>query len=297
MIKSFFKKFINWSIKEEYNIGFVCNSYKDIINRNPIKIKWMKHKFKDSWFADPFILDITDSHILLLVEDFYYPIGRGRISLLKVNKETYICEERKPILTLDTHLSFPIIFRVGLDVFVYPESGASGKLKIYKFENESLIEYSTIAEGSFCDAVITEFFGSKYCFATRLSSSDEETRLQYIYAVDNENQISEQVQCSCFKEKTARNAGDFFKLENKIYRPAQDCRINYGGGIIIQEVEKIADNQFSFKDVCRFNAKFKNLTLGAHTLNSYKGIMVIDAHGYCNPILAKIALFLQEIKI
>lgn len=293
MIKSFIKKIVNWSIKEEYNIGFVCNSYKDIINGNPIKIKWMKHKFRDSWFADPFILDVTETHILLLVEDFYYPIGRGRISLLKVNKETYICEERKPILTLDTHLSFPIIFRVGSDVFVYPESGASGKLKIYKYENESLKEFSTIADGSFCDAVITDFWGSKYCFTTRPSSADKETRLQYIYGVDNENHILDLVQSFCFDEKIARNAGNFFMLENKIYRPVQDCTVNYGGGIIIQEVKKNADDQFSFRNICRFDAKYKNLTLGAHTLNSYKGTIVIDAHGYCNPTLAKIAHFID----
>lgn len=64
---------------------------------------------------------------------------------------------------------------------------------------------------------------------------------------------------------------------------------NYGGGIIIHEVFQYSNGEFGFKEVCRLNAKYKNLQLGAHTFNSYKGIFVIDAHGYCNPLLARIA--------
>ena len=145
MLCAFLTKLRNWSIKEEYNIGFVDNTYEDIISGKPLSVKWMAHSYKDSWFADPFILDVTDTQIYLLVEDFYYPIGRGRISLLKVNRKTYVCEERIPLLTLNTHLSFPAIFRIGNEVFVYPESGLSGKLKLYRYENEKMIEVETLA--------------------------------------------------------------------------------------------------------------------------------------------------------
>lgn len=209
--------------------------------------------------------------------------------MLKVNRRTYVCEERIPLLTLNTHLSFPAIFRIGNEVFVYPESGLSGKLKLYRYENEKMIEVETLAEGTFSDAIITNLWGSDYCFTTCSSTPEEETSIQYIYRIDRQNLIFQLFQKIRFKDKTARNAGDFFKIGNRIYRPAQDCRKNYGGGIIIHEVFQYSNGEFGFKEVCRLNAKYKNLQLGAHTFNSYKGIFVIDAHGYCNPLLARIA--------
>lgn len=289
MLHSFLLKIRNWCIKEEYNIGFLDNNYEDIITGKPLSFRWMRHKFKDSWFADPFILDVTDMYIYLLVEDYYYPIGRGRISMLKIDKKTLRCEERKPLLTIDTHLSFPAIIRKNNEVYVYPESGSSGELKLYKLQDNSLIEVATLCNGAFSDAVITGFFDKNYCFTTSSSNSDIETRKQFIYQLNTLNQNWHLLQTILFKEKTARNAGDFFKVGSKIYRPTQDCNVNYGGGIIINEVELTSDGKFSFKEVCRFNAKYKNLKLGVHTLNHYKDVTVIDAHGYCYPLLARIA--------
>ena len=63
MLCAFLTKLRNWSIKEEYNIGFVDNTYEDIISGKPLSVKWMAHSYKDSWFADPFILDVTDTQI------------------------------------------------------------------------------------------------------------------------------------------------------------------------------------------------------------------------------------------
>lgn len=60
MLCTFLTKLRNWRIKEEYNIGFVDNTYEDIISGKPLSVKWMAHSYKDSWFADPFILDVTD---------------------------------------------------------------------------------------------------------------------------------------------------------------------------------------------------------------------------------------------
>lgn len=292
----FFNKVYNWSIKEEYNIGFVENTYADIVSGKSLSFRWMKHKFKDSWFADPFVLDVTENQILLLVEDYYYPLGHGRISLLKVNKSTYVCEERKPLLTLDSHLSFPAIFRNDGQIYVYPESGKSGLLKMYKYQNEELKEYITLADMPFSDAILTGIFGENLCFSTiPTGDSEEETRQQYVYRLDEHLQNFSLIEKYRFAKKHARNAGDFFEIEGKTYRPVQDCSVNYGGGMIIQEVSRDSDGEFFFKEISSFDAKHKNLQLGAHTLNHYKGVTVIDAHGYCNPLLAKMALVLGKI--
>lgn len=87
-----------------------------------------------------------------------------------------------------------------------------------------MIEVETLAEGTFSDAIITNLWGSDYCFTTCSSTPEEETSIQYIYRIDRQNLIFQLFPKIRFKDKTARNAGDFFKIGNRIYRPAQDCR-------------------------------------------------------------------------
>src|SRR5574344_1914204 len=72
---------------ERWNIGFISNDLNSIMLGEPIKVNWLKHYYKDSWFADPFILDVTDEEIIVLVEEWYKPIKRGRISKLTIDSD------------------------------------------------------------------------------------------------------------------------------------------------------------------------------------------------------------------
>lgn len=42
----------------------------------------------------------------------------------------------------------------------------------------------------------------------------------------------------------SRPAGSFFAVDGSIYRPAQDCHKVYGGGIIINKLESLDDQNF-----------------------------------------------------
>ena len=57
----------------KYNIGFVDGDLQSVIDGKPLKVNWLEHSYTDRWFADPFILDVTDREIMVLVED---QIGR-----------------------------------------------------------------------------------------------------------------------------------------------------------------------------------------------------------------------------
>ncbi len=62
-------KLLEYFKATKYNIGFVDGNLESIIEGEPIKVNWMKHSYKDRWFADPFILDVTDNEIIVLVEE------------------------------------------------------------------------------------------------------------------------------------------------------------------------------------------------------------------------------------
>ena len=72
--------------EKEWNIGFILKSPEEILQSDKLDVHWMKHKYKDRWFADPFILSVTESEIVLLVEEKYHPINRGRIFLLQIGR-------------------------------------------------------------------------------------------------------------------------------------------------------------------------------------------------------------------
>ena len=52
----------------KYNIGFVDEPLRSVIDGVPIHIHWLKHSYTDRWFADPFILDFNDEEIIVLFE-------------------------------------------------------------------------------------------------------------------------------------------------------------------------------------------------------------------------------------
>ncbi|GHV59879.1 hypothetical protein AGMMS49579_27320 [Spirochaetia bacterium] len=140
-LSSKYSAFYGKCTKEKWNIGFVNLDINDILLHETLNVQWMKHTYKDRWFADPFILRITGNDIVLLAEEYCEPIKKGRIVKLIVDKKNYSLKDNDVVLELESHLSFPAIFRKNDDIFIYPESSASGELNLYKYtESENKIE-------------------------------------------------------------------------------------------------------------------------------------------------------------
>lgn len=277
----------------KYNIGFVDGNLKDVIEGSlPIKVNWLSHPYKDRWFADPFILDVTDKEILVLVEEWYDPIHRGRISKLVIDKQTYKLKDILVLLELESHLSFPAIRRAQDGIYVYPENSATGKLTEYKYipEKEKLEISDIIANEPLTDAIQTDFFGEKFLFSTRLP--DANGKDLYIYQFSEKTKVFTEINQYHYNENLSRSAGDFFKYGEKIYRPSQVCIKSYGDAVSIQEVN-YDNGQFYEKEVRRIYSPHPDLDLGFHTFNIYRDMIVVDAVGYR---LAKLCHLLRHLK-
>lgn len=279
--------------EERWNIGFIENSLNGVLCGEELRVNWVKHNYKDCWFADPFILEITDDEIHVLVEEFYKPIKRGRIARLVINRHNYELKRKDVVLELTTHLSFPAIRRIGEDVYIYPENGESGELNIYQYfpENNRCVKVERMMNESVADAVITEIDGKEYLFCTKQPNPNgnvlsvyerEHPKGSFMFSDDYS-----------FEENVARMAGDFFEYHGKLYRPTQECNIQYGHAVTLQEVER-KDGKFIFKEVRRMFSVHPQLTVGMHTFNMYKGLIVTDALGFKNMWLRR---FLKEIGV
>lgn len=288
-----FKKIYRRFTDRHWTIGFLENSLDSILSGESLRVNWLKHNYNDRWFADPFILDVGNNFIYLLVEEYYMPISRAYISKLTINKNTYELVKTEPVLKLQTHLSYPAIIRRDGNVYIYPESGKSGKLMLYKYDVDKniIVEERLLIDGDVGDATYTDAFGEDLLFCTFPPKYNED---ELHICRKGEDGLFHSSEIIRFDESIARMAGDFFQINGTIYRPAQDCNKSYGNGTVIQEVSQ--DNgKWEFKEVRRYYSPNKIYPLGIHTLNSYKGLTVVDAVGYWHPIIGKALVGFREL--
>lgn len=292
----FLKTQIKKLTDERWNVGFIQNSTENIINGEAIDVKWIIHKYKNSWFADPFVLEVTEKEIILLVEEFYRPINKGRISKLTIDRITNVLLKCDVILELPTHLSFPLIIRkdsnledfikdIDTDykssaepyVYLLPENGESGHLYIYKFfpESNKIIRLCSVLDEAVEDAVPIKNNEYLYLFCTPRENPNG--NILHIYKWSYKEKLFEFLKEISFKENIARMSGNFFYYKNKLIRPTQECNFQYGHAVTLQETD-ITD--FSFKEIRRIYSVHPRLNIGCHTFNSYKGVTVTDALGF-----------------
>ncbi len=280
-----------------WNIGFCYQSHTDLIKNQSLRqIKWLKHPYKDRWFADPFIYKVTDDEIIVFVEECQIEHSKGIISELVIDKQSMRLKERHVLLERDSHLSYPAIIEEDGNTYVYPENGQSGELNIYEYDRgkHKLNNPVCILKEAVADATIIKQDNFYYMVATKYPDTQEK-----VYLYRSKGLREPFVQCGevpfAYGKDCSRPAGNWLPMGNQLYRPAQDCVVRYGNALSLMKVTieggTIKENmEFSIQPVCwRYN-------LGIHTLNFKDGICVVDSFGYLYPVISRFIFFLINIK-
>lgn len=285
---------MNFRTKLQYsqywNIGFCDCSATDILASKQLPaVQWMNHPYKDRWYADPFILEVRNDEIIVFVEECSINNSKGIICELVLDRSSCRLKQRFVLLELDTHLSYPAIYRENGKVYVCPENSAAGKLNIYEYdkENHRLVNPVCILDEPVADATILHFDDEcYYLIATKVPDTQERA---YLYKSDNlfgpyRQTLSEPVQLS---RSCSRPGGAWIKVAGKLYRSSQNCIQNYGASLNIMEVDF---NGIKFNEKILFSLKpvSRRYNIGLHTLNFNDGICVIDSCGYFSPIWGRI---------
>lgn len=259
-------------------LGICLNGFDDLKNGH---IQWIDNgKYAGKkWFADPFILDYDDQTILLLVEEFDYQIQRGRIAKLTIARSNWKVTDCQILLDLDTHLSFPLIWRQGDEIFVCPENYHSGGWNMYRYNvNSNRLEFvQQIVNEKLTDATLWSD-GKSYWILSTYEPKPNGSELT-IWKSDMVTGLYHEYQRVTFEENVGRNAGMMFQYKNQLIRPAQESNKTYGHSISFQKV-KIEGGKFFFNEIYRFVTPHKRYDAGSHTYNQYKDMAVIDVKGY-----------------
>lgn len=274
---------------ENWNIGFCEQTPTELLLKQGLnKIEWLKHSYKDRWFADPFIYKVTDTEIVVFIEECPIENSKGILCELVVDRKSKVLKERYVLLELDTHLSYPCIIKHEGKTYVYPENGASGQLNLYEYDenHHRLINPITIIEEALVDATIWKQDKVYYMLATKAPNVQEKAYLYKSTSLFGKFvQVGElPIQSN---RKYSRQGGNWFEVNNKLYRPAQDCVVRYGSALSIMKVDKQME---TYKEYLQFQLQpnTKKYQLGLHTLNFHEGICVIDAYGYLYPWLGRV---------
>jgi hypothetical protein len=189
-------------------------------------------------------------------------------------------------------LSFPAVYRSGEDVWIYPESAASGKLTMYKYNtsDDTLEPYSTIIDKEVSDAVLYQGFGKPCMIATSRPNSNG----KYVEIYESDDVFSNYNLCDKieFNDKIGRSAGDIMSYNGDLIRPAQICNNSYGEGLCFQKFNKI-DGKYTLQEISRVNPpRGYN---GLHTINCYKGYKVVDLRRVMYPFFFKLNAIIRKI--
>ena len=277
-------------IQPRWRIGIVENSLEGIVRGEELRVQWPSNPFHDRWFADPFVLAVDGDEVTLLVEDYRYAEGLGRISRIIVDRKRGAIVSCKTILR-GGHYSFPAILRENGKVYLYPEQSRQGTLELYEYcpKTEACEYVQTLSDEPLTDAIIYKgviystrlpepngkrlkmfkwpsAVQSSIAASQRSSAFGDSKQLHCVQdanALNLELETLNQPKTIVFDECIARNAGDFFEVDGVVYRPAQECNRWYGNALSIQKFEN-----GEFTEVRRIP--------DMHTMNSYQGVTVVD---------------------
>ena len=291
-LKSLYYKLID----HKWLLGFPQNDLKGIVSGESMKVQWVKGCPDDRWFADPFVLAVSDTIIELLVEEYVYAIKKGRIAKLTIDRKTFELLRNDLVLELDTHLSFPAIIRKEGHIYIYPENSGANNLSLYEYDvrlNKCELVQKWIDE-PLADAICTSAFGERILLATVVPNQNK--NMLWAYHYNDATSKFERLYEVKFDENIARNTGDLFRVGNEWYRAAQDCNKAYGKGLSFQKVFMSEDRKLKFKEVCRAYSPNPRYEIGMHTFNTYQGISVIDVKGYKHPLIGRFVAWVRNLK-
>lgn len=296
------KKYLPDPLYFSYRVGLLHkeNLFLSDIERYK-KIIWLKSQpyERKCWFADPFIIQIKNGILSILVEEMDRETNLGRLVRLEVDSSDGTIIKRTSILELTTHLSFPFVWKENDCIYIMPENYQSNSLKIWSYDvdNDQLCNPIVLLEGKFLDSQIIKIKDYYYIFTTKyVTGYWDDYKSLYIYRSNNLIGEYSFFQTITNVKNEERGAGQFFKFNDKLIRPAQSCEGGYGKSVIFYEI-LFEEDGFIEKEVYRMNPinSMRN-GLVLHTYNYLDDWSVIDGFDYRCRFVADIYKKVRKIK-
>jgi hypothetical protein len=235
------------------------------------------------FYADPFAVE-RGGRTFLFVEDFEHRLGRGIISAVEFSA-TGAMGKPEPALVLPTHLSYPNVFERDGEMWMIPETGATGTIDLYRareFPFSWKLETRLVCGVVASDATLVEWQGRWWMFATVRDGGGAHSDALWLWSAPDfrgpwtahpHNPVLIDI-------ASARPAGNMFMRDGKLYRPVQDCRRGYGAALALARVDRLDEGGYAqtIEAVINPGADWPGRRL--HTYNFGGGFEFIDGSAF-----------------
>lgn len=233
----------------------------------------------DRFYADPFIVSKEDNYFVF-IEEFVYSQNKGHISYLKINQNGE-CSKPKKILECPYHLSYPFIFKVNNDYYMIPETSANKSIELYrcvKFPDKWEFVKTLMKDIVAVDSTILEKDGKWWLFTSTSEmneSSNDILNLYYSNDLLNGEWLPHPKNPIISDVRKARSAGKILKIEDKLYRPSQDCSIGYGRGIRLNLIKILNEKKYDELTIGSIYSHEDKIE-GMHTYSNDRNLTIFD---------------------
>lgn len=234
---------------------------------------FLKQRNKHSFNADCFGA-ATEEGIAVFYEELdYSKQGKGEIKLAKFDqggKEIgYAIPEG---LDIQTHASYPYLFRENGAVFMIPETGAAKKVSLFRSEEfpaRWTWEADLLKGQAISDATLLHHQGMYWLFFTIHSNQfDADLHLHLAYSTSLGNAFTFHPQNPVkISARSARPAGTpYLDPDGNLIRPAQNFCRTYGGSVVLNKITTLSTTDYAEEEIGEvkpFDSYYKD---GLHTV-------------------------------
>ncbi|WP_299435581.1 hypothetical protein [uncultured Maribacter sp.] len=237
----------------------------------------------NEYWADPFLFPYKNKTYVFF-ENFSYKSKIGKISCGVLENNCILHKE--DALVLNTHLSYPYIFKEKNNIFLMPENSEKGGLHIYKcitFPNKWTLYSSCFIGEKIVDASFyTDNENQKWLFLNKGDNENVPMENElYIFKIDSlkfNTIIPHKQNPVLIDSRIARNAGSVFNYKENAYRPSQ-ANIDgvYGKNININKIEILNIEVYKEKTVKVFKPNTKKGFIAMHHIHQIKNQFIYDS--------------------
>jgi hypothetical protein len=231
------------------------------------------------FYADPFPVTWR-GRTFVFFEDLDHRVGKGIISAIEFGDAGPVGDV-VPVLEEPWHLSYPFLIEDDGELWMIPESSLHGDVALYKCVRfpDKWERHATLLSGlELADVTITRHNGLHYLFgAWRDGTGGYSDSLAIYYA---EHLLGPWLPHASnpvlIDRASTRPAGNFVTINDRLWRPVQDCAGGYGAGLGLAEIVELSPT--NFKQIVRHSLKPGPAWPGRklHTLNRCGRLEVID---------------------
>ena len=263
-------------VMQKWNVALLDGTMADLLTA-PEKLpkKLLRHKNSATFNADCFGAPLPEGGTAVFFEELdYSDEGRGKLLAARMDaagKELERCAPQG--LDITCHASYPYLFHENGDTYLVPETGAAGKVSLYRalaFPKQWVWERDLLKGDAFADATLIWHEGRYWLFYTIHNQQFDGDLHLHLAFCDNLSapftpHPGNPVKISA---RSARPAGTpYADAAGNLIRPAQNFCRTYGGSVMLNKIMKLTPTEFveeEVKELRPFDAYYKD---GLHTIS------------------------------